>query len=561
MRVELHDGTILDLPDGTPVDAVREAARRHFAGQLGGSTAQPTQGAPEASQPFQRAGLQPNWGAPFVSGVADAGIKAGLGVAQLFGGLSDENKAVLNEMKKEKDADPNAGWRTTGDVAGNIALTALPGAAAEKALRGTASLPGILRSALAAGGSAAGTEAITSVGQGDTYGEQMASKAKNAGLAGMVGGTLGGAVRAITKPFQISAEGKALLDQGITPTLRQGAEGDVGKAVGGLSGNAFSGAVRRRQSEEIAADLLRRIAPGEDFAHMHPDEIIRGLDARFAREIDPILNGKIFQMTPTKRSVIWAEARKAAGPEADDVAKLLDNMAQTSQALRASNNVRLGRTGLQSQRARLQSHIDRYSGSTDPKDKAVLAGLVAAKNKFDQLVRNPSLSPDELARLSDIDARYFDFKRLEGAAKTAKGQKEFDVPNLVQQYSNMDPSGGHGFARATSQTQRELLNPAQRVLDMSGADDARAGMAGLRRTLAPWAAGSTVLGTAALGGPLVGIPLGAAYGASMLGQTKKGAEMLFGETEAQKKLAEMLRYGFTSPVAAGAVTQSPTYGE
>lgn len=515
----------------------------------GGSPTQAQTAAPEPSQaPYERAG---GYG-PVLAGVADAGIKTALGLKQLFGGLSPENKAVLQQMQQENAAEPNKFLRGSGEFGANVALTAIPGIKAENALRaamGGGRAAAVGASALAAGGQ----EALTSVGEGDTYAQQMANKGKSALTAAALGGGLSGAGQVLARPFQATPEAQRLMDMGITPTLQQGAEGKLGRFVGGMSGGAGASLVKERQNQQTIAEMLRQITPGVDYKGKSTSEMVGIMDDVLKQQYGDILGGKIYQMTPTARAEIWKAARQGAGREQSDVADVLRNMGEVSQALSSSNNVRMGTDAMSAQRQRIQDAINQYSiPNATVSDNQIRRGLVAAKNRFDETVRNTSLSPEELASLSNLDSRYSDAVRVMQAAKSPEAQKQLKVSDMMRAYAQLDPTGGIGFAKATAPMQRDLLEPATRTMNLTAADDSRAGIAAVKRMVAPFAAGGSVLGGATLGGPAVGVPLAAGYGLSLLGQTEQGARALFGQTSAQKKLAELLRQGGIAPAAASA---------
>lgn len=540
--------------------ALALAAVRARAGAQATTPPAPVQAASTA--PFERAGWQ-GLGA-VGSGVADAGIKGALGIKQLFGGLSDDDRAVLREMQKEKEADPSKGLRTTGDVVANIALTAVPASKIEKALRGAAALPSAMRAAMAAGGSAGATELALGVGEGETGTEQAISKLKGAAGAAALGGAAGGAFQKATKFFKPTAEAEQLMKMDITPTLQQGAEGKIGQTIGGMSGGAFASKVAERQNKEVLREVMRRIDPNTDFSDARLSEIIGMADGNLSKEFDDIFKGKKFTMTAANKAAIWKAARRAAGNEPDVTANTLGELSRTGAALRSNNTITLGDGGMRRQRSMIQDRINAVGREQTTKAGDVKKGLIAAKDKFDSLVRDTKLSPDEQTTLLDLNGRLSDFKRLEDMAMSPGSHKKFKATSLLNSFAKMDPKGGAGFARAENPMQNEVLEPAIRVLDLAGQDDTRAGLVALRRALAPVAAGGGT--AAAVGGagagllsPFIAAPLALGYGTSLIGQTKKGANVLFGNTDTQRALAEQLRKGLVAPAAAGIYDQEGEY--
>lgn len=522
------------------------AARRRRAAQATAPPAAPQNG---SEAPFERAG---GYG-PLAAGVAQAGIRGALGIKQFFGGLADEDKAVLAEIKKEEEADPNGGWRTAGDVAANVALTAVPGSKIEKAVRGARAAPSALRAAMAAAGASGATELVLGVGEGDTALEQLASKATNAAEAAGIGGALGGSLQKASRIFKPTTEAESLMKMDITPTLQQGAEGRVGRFVGGMSGGAFASGVASRQNNEVLREVMKRIDPNTDYSDQILSEIVGTADTNLSKAFDDIFAGKKFSMSPANKAAIFKAARRASGNEPDVAADTLRELGRAGQALRSGNTVQLGQGGMRKQRDMIQDRINAMGNEPTVKAGDVKKGLIAAKNKFDEIVRDRKLTPDERAALDDVNARMSDFKRLEDMAKKAGSHKKFKATNLLNSFAAMDPKGGAGFARAENDMQRQVLEPAIRVLDLAGQDDTRAGLVALRRAL-PFAAasgaGAGVAGLTAVGAPLAAVPLALGYGTSLLGQTKGGANALFGNTKAQRALAAQLRRGMVGPAAS-----------
>lgn len=527
----------------------------------GGSASAAALAAPEASPAFQRAG---GYG-PFAAGVADAGIKGFMGVKSLITDLSDEDKAVLRELRQEAKDDPNGFKRGAGEVVANIAATAVPGAKAAGAVgKVTSMLPRALQWL-----APATTAATVSGGQGmllnpsEAQGsERIMDKLRMAGTDAATGAAFaaGGQVlrKALTKPFTPTKEAEDLMAMNITPTLQQGAEGRVGKFVGGLTSAIRD--PRQRQNSEVVQEFLRRTMPNVDTSDMTVPETVALLKRNFQGdkaanvlgEYGDLLVGKKFTIDPNTRSALWKTARGAKGmqPQAKQMAN--EAMAGTGTALNSTNRVRMNYEKLTEYRKLINDQIKELSGDDTMSTQARNA-MIKVKNQFDQLVRNPSLSPDELTRLLDIDSRYVNAKRFIEAAGYPGAHTQMKASDLLRSFANA-PQTKAGFAEAANPTQRELLEPAIRVMGLTPTqNEARAGLTMGKRILQ----GATA---AATGGAAVTNPMFAAfalpmYAASVAGQFKPGARALMGDYEAQKKLADIMRRA--APYAAG-IGQSVT---
>jgi hypothetical protein len=517
----------------------------------------PTQPAKTAPEGFERAG---GYG-PIMAGVADAGVRGYLGVKQLFGGLDEEERAILRMQKEEAAADPNGGQRTVGNIVGNIAATAIPGAKAAGAVaRGVSMLPKALQflAPVAAGAATSGAQGLV-LNPGDSeesdFGSQMAEKAKMAGTDAMFGGALAGGgqilKKALTGMFRPTAEARRLMDENIvTPTLQQGAESRIGRFIGGLTSGAID--VSKRQNEEALDAYLKQVAPHLDLTDMNVPEKVALLRQNFLGdaatgakgEYDQLFDGKKFSLTQPKRAAIWDAARGKKGTQPQATQMATQAMGGTGTAMTSSNTVTLGAAKLREYRDLIQDAIDGMTGP-DTMSAQAKKSLIAAKSKFDELVRDPSLTAAEKQTLAEIDQRYSDFLRYQEAAKSSGFHVKPKLKDVSAKLSQMDPSGGTNFAQGTaSPIQRDIVEPALRVMGEEPKQD-------MARTLLVNAKRAAALGSgaAAVAGNPFGMIAAPGYAVSLAGQTKRGARMLFGQEEWQKALAQAINE--VAPYLAG----------
>lgn len=524
------------------------AARARAAGAQGSPQQAPQNAstAPsDASQGFQRAGIQPQaplavlqpaWDA-MSSGISDRMIKTFLGVRQLFGGLSDEQKGAVKEMKAEQEAEPNKGLRTAGDVAANVLLTAAPAGKAEKVLRGAAAVPSVLRSAGAAAGAAGATDFLTHVGEGDTYADQMADKGKAAATSAAIGGGLAGAMRFVTQPFAPTAEAKNLMDRGINPTLQQGAEGKAGRWIGGLTSGAVD--VRNRQEQEVARALLDRVTDGNvQVPHATGREIYDAAKNYVDDGYGQVFQGKRFPLSPknvagAQQAAQQLNARGQFVREATDAGRTVGNV--------------FGNTG---DRVRVLKYDTLMDDFLEPLSKRaydeapndeIKNRILAARQYLIDNVRNTRLSPEEAARVKDLDVRNFDVNRIREAIKGSIGEEEgLTISRLATAYAGKSMPG--------NTTNAELIAPTLRVLGRTPRQDqARSALIAAGK-VAGLGTGAAITGIASI--PAAATVVGGLYGTSLLGQTAQGARALMGQTETQKALADLLRRGVVAPTAA-----------
>jgi hypothetical protein len=519
-------------------------ARARAAAQATTPAGGPVQPPPEAPKPFDRAG---GHGA-FNAGMAEATIKGVLGVKQLFGGLSDEDKAVLEQIKLENEADPEGFKRGAGELAANVLTTIVPGGAATK----TAKAAGLVKTLGKAAMTAGATEALTGVGEGDTYEQQMLSKAENAlkaaGTGAVFSGVLGGAAKAYKGLFRAKPEVAALVAQGVVPTLQQGADSGVGRFVGGLASGATS--VRNRQEQQIANAVVHKATEGMvDRPQATGREILDSARDYVKGEYQKLFGGKRYNMSP------------AAVSDAQQAAQALNNRgqfaAEATDAGRAVANV-LGETGATNRRLGIDKLRDEY---LTPLSKAAYAEandetkqrILAARQVIIDQVRNAKLTKAERARLGELDVRNFDVERIREAVKGKVGEEEgITLSRLATAYGKNKMAG--------NDTMDTLIGPALRVLGNTPTqDEARtAKQIGLRIL---GGTGALTGGAALTGNPLLAAGIAGGYGLSALGQTEKGAKALLGQYNSQKWLAELLREHANVIPAVGAGIGTYPVGE
>lgn len=264
IEAELHDGTVLEFPDGTPPDVVQRAVKQH----LGAAPAQSTSLAQDIKQgagnlvagAVRGAG---SIGATLLSPI-DAAARAMNGGKPInIGGYDiagQDRRAGMDGGLQEMGADPNSLMFKGGKLLTEVAGTAGAGGAAANVLSKVApgaatAVPGLFE-ALRTGGMSAGGAGI---------GTRVAGGALNGGLtAGMVnpddaltGAAIGGAIPAGMKTAQ--AGGK-LLKQGTSAAIK----GILGTTTG-VGGEAIGTAYQAGKSGGTSfLDNLRGNVPMTD---------------------------------------------------------------------------------------------------------------------------------------------------------------------------------------------------------------------------------------------------------------------------------------------------------
>jgi hypothetical protein len=483
-----------------------------------------------------------------MAGLGDSGIKAALGLKSLVTDLSDDDKLALKQMKLEAEADPRSGYRTVGDITGNIAATLIPGA---KAAQGVGKVVSALPSALRwlapglTGAAVSGAQGVAlTPSESDGAGNRLADKLVAGGKDAAVGGVLGQGgkilAKTLTKPFQASPEAEKLFAQGVNPTLQQGADSAVGRFVGGLTAGITKS--RDRHEEEVADALLHRTTDGkvnmEKGTGANYFEAARGYVSGL---YDDVLGGKIFPISPTTRKEAAAAAsklnkQKQFVQEAQDASKIVGNILGDSK-----KNVNVNSKTLRDDFLTPLSRKAYAAGDDETKRR-----ILATRDVLIEKARTQRLTPEEQALLKEADIKQFDVARLREATTGVSGTREgTKIDRLASSYGNMRQQA----AKMGNATGEELIFPASRVLGSAPNQDmSRQGLIAAARVVG--GLGLTGGGALAAGSPLTAAAAAGLYGVSALGQTKGGARYLMGQNDWQKRLAEYLRQA--APYAAGA---------
>lgn len=535
MKAVLHDGTELNFPDGTDPSVVQATVKRVLSSRPGASTSpvdtpnaaapggSPAQGQTSAPEGFLNADGTSDMGDRIYRGLANVGIKGYLGAKQMFGKLTPEEEAVGKMSDSDVEHSGFAG--KAANLAGNLGLGVTSAALVPEA--SVAKIPSFLRAVLGSGAAAA---VETPVEDQDNI---VMGKLKEAGKAAAAGGAinLGGTVlkKVTSGMFKPNADAATLFDQGVNPTLQQGADHPVTKFIGGLTSGLSN--VRNRQEGEVLSSMADRISQGKlsTGGDMTAGEAVGSLSGSIDKDYSALLDNKKFPMTGTIRDNILrqGEIGKSGGRFSNQQADAMDALNNIVGSDR--NPVRMNNGTLRDNYlAPLQQAID------DAKDPRVAEALVNAKNTVIQQSRNSQLKPDELSSLGDVDSRYFDMLRLKEASKgAASNETGVDISKLANSYGK---APGADVTGATNATNEALIGPLVRTLGATPRqDEARTFMNTMKRI-----AGLSVAGGATATVPALAAITAPMYGISALGQTAKGSKYLFGQYDSQKALKAAL---------------------
>lgn len=166
------------------------------------------------------------WYEDFGEGLAVSGMGTYYGIKDLFGKMTDEDRATLEDWKRDAS---ESGWGTAGQVVGEIGQTIMPAGAVLKGARALNMGKNALRAAGFGGdvATSATLGGLQSRAEGEDFTSGAAQGAAGAAAGGALGAVLGKAVRGISK----TDEAQKLLDEGIELTPAQASAGQLPKAL------------------------------------------------------------------------------------------------------------------------------------------------------------------------------------------------------------------------------------------------------------------------------------------------------------------------------------------
>lgn len=596
----LADGTTLSFPDETPLEVVDRVVAEHVAGKQGVTpTPAPiapladaageftTGGVAAGSQPAPNTQVAPStrpqtnfpvtigakelfkeeiekapWYEKAVAGAGSAPAMGYQSVKQLMGG------EVAPEDIEAQRAIADTGPGMAGNLAGNVAMLAVPGGAGIKAMQGANVTKAILPEALAglskvdrlrrfaapavqAGGEAA-VLAPTLEGE---------DRAENAAKAAFFTKALQGVGRLASGVVEPTKQALKLMKEGINPTVSQSSHqgsllGYAEELMGSLpfAGKYFRKGGERAENEAVEALSLRGEpppVPGKA-ASRPPIPDAEDLTARgkfftdrqegFDAAYDNVLTKKVIPVSQAFRADVRAGADEFIEGvpgymqrkfEADMKRFIPEHSGRISGESwkDIQNNVR--------QRAREYYAGAQKSGRSE--DKAMGDAYSAVDDALLK-IRNKGLSKEEVKTLEGIDEAYANNQILIHAANYKRQLGEggsVGIQNIIDAVEANTPTW---MKVQTKGRMQDITEPGKEVFAKDKSDV-------LMRKLGYLMSGA-VLGTgAAVGGPLIGLPALAALAAGGVGSTKTGSKLLMGLTEKQRALADLLR----SPGVRGAI--------
>jgi hypothetical protein len=468
-----------------------------------------------------------------------------LPVSQLYKLMSGQKLGMTPLSQQEQtDVAANRGLQETpagmaGGIAGDLALTAIPGAQATKALSGPAAkvVPQFVAPTTAAAVTGAALSTATKpVLPGESEVMNTALGAAGAG----VGDVAGRGVSRVIQPIRQSDAVKTLVKEGIIPTPGQaaGPQSFIGRFEQRLESLPLLGDIitrgRTRSIEELNRAAVNGSLPNGEKISAVGRKAIDEANTIFDNAYRGALSGKEVPMTAGKiNSAVQSVKNDPDVFLTKEAEANLDKLAQQLLSRMPSGKTIMTGEAAKSADSWLGGIAARYNKSPNAADRELGSAVLGLQKAF-----RSDLSA-AIPELRGIDAKYASFLRVLRAAG-ATGSKDgiFSPEALQSSVRSMDKSRS-GFASGNALMQN-LSDPAVNVLGRSVADSGTAGRA---------LVGAGLLGAGGAanefyGGPgyLTSLALAPAL------YSRAGSRYLIGDYAGQKSLAELARR--TAPYAA-----------
>jgi hypothetical protein len=303
------------------------------------------------------------------------------------------------------------------------------------------------------------------------------------------------------------------------------ADSPWGKWVGGLTTGVVPA---KKRIENEALDAVTNAASGGklDLTDLPLSQRVGNLAASVDQDLGQLMTGKRFPLTQKVRDAMAQAAdnvKGAFGQGIKDQGKareIIDNIIGELPGARP----RMSYSDMKSQYI---DKLDEALGNprnSDSVNKALTDAKAVLVNAMES-----KLKPEELANLRDIQARQYDVDRLANisGSGSAGAHERVPVRRLSDEYGKQPDA-------ATNDLNQRLIQPLERVAGTAPNQN-------LSRSL--FITAKRIIegvGSAAAIKSGFGLPVGALYGLSALGQTGRGARILTGQTGLQQAAKEAI---------------------
>jgi hypothetical protein len=435
MRAELHDGTVLEFPDGTDPAVIQSTVKKLLAERQGGEPAQ----AMSKGERFAQGMADPiHGGAQWLTkalpeGLVDAGNRANNWLADKTGLVGRLPPGGVDQQVRERESQYQAARGDSGvdwmRLLGNVASPVNVGIAA--GAPGAATLLGRMGSGAAVGGLSSVLSPVT--GQGG-YGEEKLKQVTMGTLAGgAVPAIASGLGRVISPKASVNPELQMLKKENVRTTLGQSLGGRWNAAEEKATsipilGDAISRARARSLSDFNEAAINRATAPigakvsgtGQDAVAEAGNALSGAYNAGKAAlghfQLDQQGVTELNTLRQMTNSLPMKE-RRAFG----DVWKYLKQEVSKNGSITADGFKRID--------SKIGKEASRFSGSQDAYQQQVGDALNELKRVITENAKRAN--PQAAAALKQADEGWANLVRVEGASKAAKNSGGVFTPGQL----------------------------------------------------------------------------------------------------------------------------------
>ena len=450
-EITAPDGRVFEVtgPDGSTAEQALAQVQAQYK-------------APPAAQPSYDPTEGMSGTEKFLAGAGKGMTDVARGVGQLVGMV---DKQDVDEAKARDAALADTGAGMAGEVIGNLALTAIPGAGAGAlATKGAmAVLPTAVRALAPTAGGALSGAAVSGTTAPVATGETRLGNAGYGAAGGALGDVAARGLSRVVQPIRQSQAVKKLLSEGIVPTPGQaaGADSFLGRMEQRLQsiplvGDLVTGGRNRATAEFNEAAINRALPEGATRIKGIGRDAIRQADQVLSQGYDDVLS-RIQTVTPTP-AFVSSVANAFNDP---DLALSATNQQRLRSVIKMQFSGRSGvdqTTGEMSGEIakRIDSTLGRLArenmGSSVADDRALGRAIRNAQTAWRDAIRQAAPDPQTGAQLDALNKAYANFVRIERAAG-ATGAKDgvFTAAQLQRAVKTSDQSARKGqFARGNA---------------------------------------------------------------------------------------------------------------
>lgn len=497
---------------------------------------QKSQPAPNYSPTEEMSGTQ-----KFLAGAGKGMTDIARGAGQLLG-LVDQQS--VDEAKARDASLMNTGAGIAGNIAGNLAVTAVPGAGIGNiATRGAAAvLPAAAQFLAPTVGAAVSGGAVAGATTPVASGESRADVAQSGAMFGAVGDAAARGLARVVQPLTQSSNVKKMLAEGIVPTPGQaaGANSFLGKIEQRLQsiplvGDLITGGRNRATQEFNEAALNRALPAGSDRLKGVGREALQKVDEVLSQGYDDVLSSIKTVSKPQNFDSVVKQV--VTDPDIS-----LTKPAQT----KVLNMIRMqfSRPGIDAQTGAMSGELAKRIDSTlgrlvkdnlssaSADDRAAGFALRKIQESWRGAIRAAAPDAETGAKLDALNKAYANFVRVERAAGSV-GAKDgvFSASQLQSAVKALDRSPRKGDFAQGAALMQDLTDPAVNTLAQTVPNSGT-----VDRALNTAMFG----GGAAAAGAINPMSL-AAIAAAPLAYTRTGSRYMIGDIAGQQTLAELLR--------------------